>query len=292
MLADNGFVRRHSVLIYFFLAILLTWGSMALAAYPGGFPLTEAQLETAGPIIYTAMLIGPTGAALLLTGLLDGRQGFRKLFGRLLVWRVSLRWYAAALLTAPVLITALLFGLTLFSAEYRPVLFTPAGSLTLLLSAVAAGLAVGLFEELGWTGFALPRMKGSYSAVGTGLIIGLVWGLWHFPPFWENDTFSAALPLALLLGRLFAWLPPYRILMVHVYERTHSLLLAVLMHASLMASLTALVPADITGMTLLTWIIVWALALWGIVAVVSLLQGRPVADQVELRGHGSPTIAS
>jgi hypothetical protein len=78
----------------------------------------------------------------------------------------------------------------------------------------------------------------------------------------------------LLLGQLFSWLPPYRILMVWVYDRTESLLLSVLMHASLMGSLNALVPADLTGMTLLTWILAWAAALWLIVGTGALIQSR------------------
>ena len=83
------FIRRRPVFIYFVLTIVLTWGGMALAVYPGGFPITEAQMETAGALVYVAMLVGPTGAACLLIGLLDGRSGFRELASRLTRWRVE-----------------------------------------------------------------------------------------------------------------------------------------------------------------------------------------------------------
>jgi membrane protease YdiL (CAAX protease family) len=63
------------------------------------------------------------------------------------------------------------------------------------------------------------------------LLVGAVWGAWHFPLFREADSFSGALPLALLFVRLFAWLPAYRLLMAWIYERTESLLVAMLMHA-------------------------------------------------------------
>ena len=129
------------------------------------------------------------------------------------------------------------------------------------------GLVVGFFEELGWTGFAVPRLKQRYDVSKTGLIVGIVWGAWHFLPFWKSETFSAAFPLILLLGQLFSWLPPYRILMVWVYDRTESLLVCVLMHASLMASLSVFVPAELSGSTLLTWIFTWAAALWVVVRV-------------------------
>ena len=274
MKAISNIIKRQPVLTYFILTIIITWGCMAMAVYPGGFPISESQLETSGALVYVAMLVGPSGAGLLLTGLLDGRKGYRQLLSRLIRWRVGAGWYAVALLTAPLMIVLLLSGLSLASSEFQPVLFSADRKTALVLSSVVAGLAVGLFEEIGWTGFAVPRLKQKYSVLKTGLIVGVVWGAWHFPPFWKEDTFSAALPLILLLGQLFSWLPPYRILMVWVYDRTDSLLLSVLMHASLMGSLNALVPAELTGLSLLTWILTWAAALWLVVGAGALIQNR------------------
>jgi membrane protease YdiL (CAAX protease family) len=279
------FPKKHSVLVYFILTFIFTWGCMYLAVYPSGFPITDAQFEKAGALVYVAMLVGPTVSGLLLTGLLDGRAGFRQLFSRLIKWRVNVRWYAIALLTAPILIITILFGLSLISSEFQPAIFTSNNKLTLVLSSVIAGLAVGFFEELGWTGFAVPRLKKHYSVLSTGLIVGMVWGAWHFPPFWKSDTFTAALPFILLLGQLFSWLPPYRVLMVWIYDRTESLLLSVLMHASLMGSLNALVPAELSGSVLLTWILSWSIVLWIIVAVGITIRERrlsshPIQKQV------------
>ena len=67
------------------------------------------------------------------------------------------------------MITAILLVLSLFSPEFQPVIFTSDGRLAILLSAVLAGLAIGLFEEIGWTGFAVPRLKRRYSVLYTGL---------------------------------------------------------------------------------------------------------------------------
>ena len=144
---------------------------------------------------------------------------------------------------------------------------------------IAAGLMVGIFEELGWTGFAVPQLRLRYGVVTTGLIVGILWGAWHFVVFWESDSFSGAFPLALLLGRLFSWLPPFRILMVWVYGRTQSLLISMLMHASLVASLTIIVPAALFGIALLTWILTLAAALWLIVAALAFVNGRQRSRQ-------------
>jgi hypothetical protein len=59
-----------------------------------------------------------------------------------------------------------------------------------------------------------------------------VWGAWHFPLFWEADSFSAPLPFAILRARLFAWLPPFRVVLIYLHERTRSLPLVMLMHAA------------------------------------------------------------
>jgi len=263
----KAFIQRHSVLTYFVLTFIFTWGCMALAVYPGNFPITDELFEQAGALVYVAMLVGPSGASLLLIGFLDGRTGYRDLFARLFKWRVGARWYAVSLLPAPLMITTILLGLSFISPEFTPAIFTSDNKLALVLPAIMAGLVVGFFEELGWTGFAVPRLKQHYDVLKTGLIVGIVWGAWHFLPFWKSDTFSAAFPLILLLGQLFSWLPPYRILMVWVYDQTESLLVCVLMHASLMASLSAFVPAELSGSTLLTWIFTWAAALWIVVTV-------------------------
>ncbi len=50
------------------------------------------------------------------------------------------------------------------------------------MAGIAVGLVVPFFEELGWTGFAIPELGKRYGILTTGLIVGLLWGAWHFPP--------------------------------------------------------------------------------------------------------------
>jgi membrane protease YdiL (CAAX protease family) len=105
--------------------------------------------------------------------------------------RVGWRWYAAALL-----------AVLLRSPEFLPGIFTAPAPLGLVLLGVAAGLVAGIFDEMGWTGFAVPWLRRQHGLLGTALLVGLVWGAWHSP------AFSGALPFAFLLAQLFAWLPP------------------------------------------------------------------------------------
>jgi membrane protease YdiL (CAAX protease family) len=266
----TAFIKRHPVLTYFALTFAISWGGILMVIGPGGILGTKEVSEGLMPFVYLATLLGPSLAGILLTGLVDGRAGFRELLSRLLRWRVGARWYAVALLTAPLLITATLFVLSLTSPVFLPVIVTTDDKVSLLLTGIVMGLVVGFFEELGWTGFAVPRLRLRYGGLTTGLIVGLLWGAWHFPLFSGSVSSSGALPPALYLSvLLFSFLPAYRVLMVWVYDRTGSLLVAMLMHAPLAASQLILIPPAITGVQVVTYDLVFTTALWVFVAAVA-----------------------
>src|SRR3990172_6156352 len=111
------------------------------------------------PFVVLAMIAGPSVAGILLTGLENGRAGLREFLSRLLRWRVGARWYAVALLTTPLLATAVLFALLPTSPVFLPGIFASDDKASLLLSGIAVGLVAGIFEELGWTGFATPGLR-------------------------------------------------------------------------------------------------------------------------------------
>lgn len=261
-----GWLDRHAVAAYLALAVLISWGCLALAVGPGAFPATAEQLESVTTGL--AILAGPTLAALLLTGWLDGAAGYRSLVARLARWRVPVGWYAVALLLAPLVAAITSLALALFAPHYLPTILTTDDKGALVATAVASSIMIGLFEEVGWTGFATPRLLRSRGILASGLLLGLAWGVWHFPLFWQRDTFATTLGLALLLARLLSWLPPFRTLMVWVYHRTQSLLVVVLMHVSLVMSTLLLQPA-VSGTGLLVYILVWAAALWAVAITVT-----------------------
>jgi hypothetical protein len=279
------YLKRHPLLTYYALAFAISWGGVLLViGGPGGIPGTPEQFGRLLPAVILALLAGPSVAGLLLTGLVQGRAGLRELLSRLLRWRVGARWYAVALLTAPLLFTAIPLALSLLFPEFLPGIFTTDDKASLLLLGIASGLTT-ILEELGWTGFAVPRLRLRYSVLTTGLIVGVLWGAWHFlVNFWSSGSPSGGLSLALLLHSLLfsvGILPAYRVLMVWVYDHTGSLLVATLMHASLTASMVILAPLAKAGVTGLTWSLVLAAALWAVVAAVAArrpsLVGHPVA---------------
>jgi membrane protease YdiL (CAAX protease family) len=280
MTAVEAFVTRHPLRTYFAIAFAVSWAGVLFVVGPGGIPTTIEHLMTIGPAMYVAMLAGPSVAGLLMISLVSGRAGLREVLARLLKWRVGWRWYAVALLTAPFLVMTVSLALSVLSAEFLPAIFMTNDKAPLLLSGLAAGLIVGIFEELGWTGFAIPRMRRRYGVLSTGLLVGVLWGAWHFIMFWEPGSFSGPLPLAVLFVKLFSWLPAYRVLMVWVYDRTGSLLVAMLMHAVLTSGMLILTPTAISGVPLLIWLVVLAAVLWGVVAAIAVASGGRLSPQL------------
>ena len=278
------FIKKHPVLTYYALVFAMSWGGILLiVGGPGGIPGSSEQVETLMPLVLLALFAGPSVGGLLTIQLVTGRAGLRDLLFRLLRWRVGARWYAAALLSAPIMVTTVLLALSLFSPEFIPGIVTTDNKIALLLFGIGWGLlGGGLLEELGWTGFAVPALRLRYAAVTTALIVGLLHGTWHFLiALWAGGSFSGGQWATYLLGILAFYLgalPAYRVLMVWIYDRTGSLLVAMLMHASLSASTLILQP-PLTGAPFLTWNLALTAILWVVVAAVASANGGQVLRQ-------------
>jgi membrane protease YdiL (CAAX protease family) len=284
MTTIKAFIKSHPLLSYFALVFAISWGAVLIVVGPSGFLGTKEIPQGLEPFLYVAMVLGPSVAGILFTGLLHGRAGLREFGSRLLRWRVGARWYAVALLTAPLLMMSVLLALSLTSPVYLPGIFITDDKASVLLSAVAGGLVAGIFEELGWTGFAIPKMRLRHGVLATGLAVGVLWGAWHFPLFSGSSVTSGVVPPALyLLVLLFSVLPAFRVLMVWVYDRTGSLLVAILMHVSLTASTLIFMPLATSGVTAVSYDLVLAAALWVVVGVVALANGGHLSRQPPLR---------
>ena len=137
----KAFSESHPVLIFYALAFAITWGTIliVIGASPNAILATREQYSTMMAFLYPMMLVGPSVAGILLTALLYGRAGLRELRSRLLRWRVNARWYALALLTAPLSMVAVLLALSLISSEYLPGIFTTTDKAALLLMGIVGG---------------------------------------------------------------------------------------------------------------------------------------------------------
>lgn len=265
----------HPVLSYYALTFAISWGAVLVMIGHTGMPTTKDQMEAVLPVAIVALLLGPSTSGLLMLGLVDGKAGFRELRSRMFRWRVGARWYAIALLLAPLIILAVLMTLSVFSPVYLPGVFTRDDKTARLIMGLVSAVVVGICEELGWTGFVTPRIRQRYSVLATGLIIGVLWGIWHIVPMaiMPSGVYSAPLSPAVYIAVrtinfLVGGLVAFRVLMVWIYDRTQSLLVLILMHIGLTAANIIYEPEAIGGTSLFIYDFVGAATIWIVVAVV------------------------
>jgi membrane protease YdiL (CAAX protease family) len=216
-----------------------------------------------------AMLGAPIFSGILMTYIVDGKQGLKDLFGRMKIWRVG-KWYLA-LLIFPVLIfvVSLLLSATV-SPEFAPI-FAAVG--------IPMGIAAGFLEETGWMGFAFPNMRKKQGLFSTAIYLGFLHGIWHLVVWFLIQSAD--------LGRY--WLPyfiafvlflaAFRVVVVWVYSNTNSLLLAQLMHASSTGFLVVLTPTEIEPVNWVIFYTVYAVAMWVIALVAIRKYGRSLVKQ-------------
>ncbi len=233
-------LRRHALIVFFLLAFGIAWGFWIPAALATKgllpFPIPETLAGLLG-------VWGPSLAGIFVTAAHDGRAGLGTLFRRLSIWRVELRWYLFVLLW-PAILSLLVTGFSLLFGSPAPDFAHPpvmneypvppeafsAGFLPLLpMVFVIQVFGSSLGEELGWRGFALPRLQTRRSTLLASIVLGVLWGLWHLPRVWTpGEPFDAAAFGWLMLGFvlnsvLYAW----------VFNGTKgSLLLVVLFHTA------------------------------------------------------------
>jgi len=166
-------------------------------------------------------VFGPTIAALLATRRESGREGMRTLLRGLKAWNVHPIWFALALTLPGLIYTAgrAVYGLVPGNVG-GPWVYPPINA-----QQVAGMILVPIGEEIGWRGYALPRLQRRYGSFRGSMVLGVLWAMWHIPMFIASGMQSTSGWLMLtsfLPGSLFfTWF----------YNRTKArLLLAVLLH--------------------------------------------------------------
>ena len=269
----KAIAERHGAWLYFAVTFAVSWTMVFLAVGPGGFPGTEADFARLLTPVVAAMLLGPSVAGLALAALAGRMDDYKR---RLKVWRVSGRWYAYALLIAPVCIAGALLVLSQGSSVYTPGVAAASDPLVHTLIGLMTGVAAGLFEELGWTGVAVPALRKKHSWFATGLIVGVFWGAWHLlVTWWGSAPTVGDVPMWLFLVVMdFAFLVPYRILMVRMYDGTPSIPMAMLMHFALTASVRVFDPLGIKGMAIIVYTLSHSALMWVVIAVIAMRDRR------------------
>ena len=215
----SSLIRRHPLASFFF--VTNTISRLLWLPLVGSGPLTGLGFV---PVLLGSLV--PSAVAIVLIAVLHGRDGVRRVLRRLLMWRVGIGWYLAVVLLSTLLIAAV--GLSvLLGGEAPAVAATIPGVAFLFLFSIFPGSSGG--EEIGWRGFALPRLQAAHSALAASLVRRAVWGVYHLPLFLigtNNRPFDLFLPFALscvTISIFYTWM----------YNGTGgSLLIVILFHAT------------------------------------------------------------
>lgn len=292
----KALIARHPAVTYFVLTFAISWGLVILVVGPDGFPGTTEQTQSLLAYALVGMVAGPSIAGIALTFALGGRSAMREFGRRLFKSKVGSRWYAAALLIAPAVMLAVLLALSTLSDRFLPAIYLNDNRTALVLSGLAIALVAGVFEELGWTGFAIPTLRRGHGVFATGLLVGVPWAVWHWlVAIWSVGPSPDVLSFtSYVLDPLF-FLVGFRVLMVWVYDGTESILIAMIMHASLTGSALILGAPALRGTPLLMFGVTWFVVIWAVIAAIGRAglmgkQGRE--DFVEQRVSGSVQYVS
>jgi uncharacterized protein len=227
-------ISGHPLVAYFIMAFAFMWIPV--------LPLTLSRNAGVGllpydlPSILMNMLLvltvisGPTLAALIVTGVTEGRAGVKQFLKRFIQWRVGLPWYLVALF---IMLIIWLLGYT--AVVGLPLLVGAVTHWSLLFTSFLPFVAFGMLipaidEEPGWRGYALPRLQQRYGPIWASVILGTLHGLWHIPALFTALygplPFASLVPFVLtaaLATVFYTW----------VYNHTQgSILIAMLLHAS------------------------------------------------------------
>jgi len=206
------FLQRHLLGAFFVLAFALSWYPWIIALFRG---------HTTGP-----NPLGPLLAGLIVTAIVSGRSGLREYLGRIVHCRVGVHYLATACLL-PILICLISVALTVcLTGDPKMGSLSIENLRELPERFLFTFLFVGLGEEPGWRGFALPQLQTRHSPLIASLILAPIWMIWHLP----------------LMGTEFPWLivPPFLLsvlggtfLLTWIFNRTGgSVFVAMLFHAA------------------------------------------------------------
>ncbi len=100
-----------------------------------------------------------------------------------------------------------------------------------MLVALVLAAIKGPIEEFGWRGLALPLLQRKFAPIWGGLILGIIWGLWHFPAFLLSGTQQSQWSFAAFFTGCLA----ISVIVTELFNRSHgSILLSALFHFQLM----------------------------------------------------------
>ena len=225
-------------------------------------PFLLSGAEGISPLI-TLGAWGPSLAAFIILYQRNGKPGVRQLVKKVTRWRVSPRWYTVAIVLPAAIATGTTAAMSLLQPGFSPGMVAsalPGGSFLSLPVIFLVNVFFGgpLAEEFGWRGYLVPRAQDTLAPFTTGMLVGIIWVVWHTPLFILGSQSSV------VGGIPFVWYLPlitgFSVIFVYLFNGTGgSVLLCVLFHASINTFIGMISLADVEQFSfafavMFTWI--------------------------------------
>lgn len=233
---DPSKANRSSSLLWFF---LLSYAWMWLCF----FTVALAHIPAHSALGFLLLLLGafaPAFAALSLTALGQRSRGVNALLNHVVQWEVAWQWYIFAVgYTVTVKLTVALIhrGVTGMWPRFSTDPWYG------IVAAIAFSTPFQAGEEIGWRGYALPRLAQRFGLAWASVLLGLIWGVWHLPQFFIPEGDSYGQSLVFFVAQVTALSVALAWLWAHTRR---SLLLPMLLHAAVNNS-KDIVPAAVPG---------------------------------------------
>lgn len=213
----NVFLKRHQIIIFFVLVIVLSW----FPWYAGIAPETATFI--------------PSLLGLAMAFAVGGKQGGLNLLRSVVRWRVQPRYWLIAWL-GPLFIFAIGLGIYLIFGGQPPSFTVFRQELHLLpifLVVMFLPFNGPVGEELGWRGYVLPRLQHRSGPLIASLVIGAIWGIWHLPSFFNPESVQGSLGLGFLIPYVVGTVAN-SVIMTWLYNRTKAsaLVAGIIWHAA------------------------------------------------------------
>nr|WP_246548813.1 CPBP family intramembrane glutamic endopeptidase [Ancylobacter oerskovii] len=223
-------IRRYPIIAYFVIAYggsWFVWAFFFLSQEGSGLLPFHAP---ASFLLLTAVgtFSGPTVSAFVVTAVTEGREGVARLLRRIVRWRVGLLWYAFVFIGLPAIETIGTIAIPGALAETTPIDIVPELAAAAVFFAYPGLLAGPLGEEIGWRGYALPRLQEIWGPVKASLILGLLWAFWHSPIWFSGQWTVPSLPN---IAAYVFWITAVTFIYTWVFNNTRgSVFVAILLH--------------------------------------------------------------
>lgn len=185
--SSSPLIPSSALIAFFAITFLITWGLTGLAIFfPEFAEANFGEISGTHPFFFLATW-APAISAFAIVFYFTGFAGIRAFLSRLTLWRCPAGWVAFIVVGIPLVYMAgsLIKGGPLLSE-------LPPGGMGVAVSFLFMMLFLGPIEEFGWRGVAQPLLQRHMAPLWAGVIIGVVWGIWHLPAFFIGGTVFAS----------------------------------------------------------------------------------------------------